>query len=197
LRAALKALQAECIAVPPLRLEFLRRGHAVHFRCRHPDALGTRLDVMSVLRGVPSFPRLWRRRTTLRLARGETYELLSLPDLVQAKKTQRDKDWPMIRRLLEAHYAGHQQHPTRRQVDFWLTELRTAALLIKVARRYPAQLRQCLPHRPLLAHAQRGDEIALAAALQAEEKQERDRDRACWEPLRVELERLRHQRLRK
>lgn len=32
------------------------------------------------------------------------FDALSLPDLVMAKKTQRDKDWPMIRRLLEANY---------------------------------------------------------------------------------------------
>ena len=33
-----------------------------------------------------------------------TYELLGIEDLVKAKKTQRDKDWPMIRRLVDAHY---------------------------------------------------------------------------------------------
>jgi hypothetical protein len=196
LRAALNALDAECIAVPSLRVEFLRRGHAVHFRCQHPDALGIRLDVMSVLRGVASFPQLWRRRTTLQAGSGETYDLLSLPDLVQAKKTQRDKDWPMIRRLLEAHYAQHQQHPTPKQVTFWLKEMRTPSLLTTIARRYPALLQRCLPHRPLLIHAQHNDEAALAAALETEEKQERDHDRAYWQPLRAELERLRHQRLK-
>ena len=30
--------------------------------------------------------------------------LMSLPDLVQAKKTQRDKNWPMLRRLVEVNY---------------------------------------------------------------------------------------------
>jgi hypothetical protein len=29
---------------------------------------------------------------------------MGLPDLVQAKKTQPDKDWPMIRRLVEVNY---------------------------------------------------------------------------------------------
>ena len=52
LRAALWELQAAVIAVPPLSLEQLRRGHAVHFRCRHPEAAGLRVDVMSKLRGV-------------------------------------------------------------------------------------------------------------------------------------------------
>ena len=51
LRAALKDLQARVIAVPPFDVRFLRRGHAIHFRCRHPEALGMRIDVMSRMRG--------------------------------------------------------------------------------------------------------------------------------------------------
>ncbi len=52
LRAALKDLQARVIAVPPPEVRFLRRGHAIHFRCQHPEALGIRIDVMSRMRGV-------------------------------------------------------------------------------------------------------------------------------------------------
>ena len=37
LEAALHNLRAECIAVPPLTLDYLQRGHAVHFRCHHPE----------------------------------------------------------------------------------------------------------------------------------------------------------------
>ena len=51
LRDALHELDAEQIFLPPLDAEALRRGHACHFRCRHPDADGMRLDVMSVLPG--------------------------------------------------------------------------------------------------------------------------------------------------
>ena len=47
LEAALRDLQAECIAVPPLALDYLQRGHAVHFRCHHPEAADIRVDVMS------------------------------------------------------------------------------------------------------------------------------------------------------
>ncbi len=79
------------IAVPPLSLEHLERGHAVHFRCRHPEAVGMRVDVMAKMRGVDSFEQLWQRRTTLEAEDGTKYELLALPDLVKAKKTQRDK----------------------------------------------------------------------------------------------------------
>ena len=45
LRQALTELQAEPIAVPPFALKFLRRGHAIHFRCQDPEALRMRVDV--------------------------------------------------------------------------------------------------------------------------------------------------------
>ena len=85
LRKALAELQAEPIAAPPFAIKYLRRGHAIHFRCQHPDALRMRVDVMSKMRGVDSFPKLWRRRTTIALPDGTKCDLLSLPDLVQAK----------------------------------------------------------------------------------------------------------------
>jgi hypothetical protein len=62
LEAALGDLQAERIAVPPLSLDYLLRGHAVHFRCHHPEAADIRVDVMSHLRGVEEFEALWGRR---------------------------------------------------------------------------------------------------------------------------------------
>ena len=67
LQLALNDLQAHCIAMPPFELDFLLRGHAVHFRCRHPEAEGIRIDAMARLRGVDPFPDLWARRTTLLL----------------------------------------------------------------------------------------------------------------------------------
>jgi hypothetical protein len=104
LRKALTELRAEVIAVPPFQARCLRKGHAVHFRCLHPEAERMRIDVMSRMGGVEPFSELWARRTTIILPGNLRCDVLSLPDLVIAKKTQRDKDWPMIRRLLEAHY---------------------------------------------------------------------------------------------
>jgi hypothetical protein len=196
LARALSELQATCIALPPFASDYLRRGHAVHFRCQHPEAAGLRIDVMSVMRGVAAFDELWRRRTTLEVAGGTCLEVLSLPDLVQAKKTQRDKDWPMIRRLVEAHYAQHRENPNPQQVQFWLQESRTVSLLLELAQRFPDELLAATGVRPLLALAGTGDEVGLAGALEAEEKRERDADRLYWLPLRKELEALRHQRLR-
>ena len=125
-------LQAECIAVPPFDESYLRRGHAVHFRCLHPEVYGMRLDVMSRMRGVAPFEELWPRRTTLEDPSGSQIELMALADLVQAKKTQRDKDWSMLRRLVEAHYVSRRGDPTNEQIAFWLLQSRTAAMLMEV-----------------------------------------------------------------
>ena len=129
LRRALAELEATLVAVPPFALKHLRRGPALHFRCQHPEALRMRVDVMARMRGVDAFPKLWLRRTTIELPDGTRCDLRSLPDLVQAKKTQQDKDWPMIRRLVEAHYFQNQKRPNPAQVRFWLIELRTPQLL--------------------------------------------------------------------
>jgi hypothetical protein len=192
LRWAVDALQAEVIAVPPFELKYLRRGHAIHFRCRHPEALRMRVDVMAKMRGVDAFAKLWKRRATIELADGSRCDLLSLPDLVQAKKTQRDKDWPMIRRLVEAHYFQNRAEPNPAQIRFWLRELRTPELLLELAKRHAAACRRLVPARPLLAHAALGKTSELERELIAEESAERDRDRRYWLPLRAELEKLRH-----
>lgn len=192
LRKALAELQARVIAVPPFELKYLRRGHAIHFRCQHPETLGMRVDIMSEMRGVDAFPKLWRRRATIELPDGLKCDLLSLPDLVQAKKTQRDKDWPMIRRLVEAHYFQNRDKASTAHIKFWLHELRTPALLIEIARLHPALCQRFVPERPLLAEAGAGNANKLEQALRDEEAAERERDKVYWLPLREELEKLRH-----
>jgi hypothetical protein len=150
-----------------------------------------RVDVMAKMRGVDTFEKLWKRRTTIELEDGTRCDVLSLSDLVQAKKTQRDKDWPMIRRLVEAHYFEHAANPAPAHLRFWMRELRTPELLMALARRHAGLSRRMATRRPLLDDAARGDEPALARALLAEESAERTRDREYWLPLRAELEQLR------
>ena len=62
LKKSLTDLKAELIAVPPFESKYLRKGHAVHFRWNHADALGMRVDVMTKMRGVDPFSKLWIRR---------------------------------------------------------------------------------------------------------------------------------------
>jgi len=196
LATSMREMGASVIAVPPFRADYLERGHAVHFSVpplANEGAAPLRVDVMSVMRGVDPFGDLWTRRTTLALASetGDdvTVDVMSLPDLVRAKKTQRDKDWPMIRRLVDASYAvADSATATPAQVDFWLQELRSPEFLRDAIARFPeaatASTRQAVV--ALLT----GTDIEQA--LDAERVQEVQRDRAYWAPLRRELEALRH-----
>src|SRR5207248_1140102 len=122
---------------------------------------------------------------------GLAVEVLGVTDLVRAKKTQRDKDWPMIRRLVEAHHAAYRDRPNPEQVAFWFREGRTPGLLIELGTLYPEAWRQQTQHRPLLALAVPGQEGQLESALREEELREREQDRLYWLPLKQELEQLR------
>jgi hypothetical protein len=130
------------------------------------------------------------------LADNTLCDLFSLPDLVQAKKTQRDKDWPMIRRLVEANYFEHSEKPNSAQVRFWLLELRTPALLIEVAKIHLSLAKKLVAKRALLTYATSGQVASLERALLVEELLERKKDKAYWLPLLKELERLRHARVK-
>ena len=194
LKNAVEDLQAVVIAVPPFEAKYLRKGHAVHFRCHHPEASAMRIDVMSKMRGVDSFAKLWTRRTTLSMD-DRQIDLMSLPDLVQAKKTQRDKDWPMLRRLIEVNYFAHRENPKQEQIRFWFLELRTPDLLIELATAHgpiPVHLRR---KRQLLELAATGNKSLLERALREEEQKERESDQKYWAPLKKELEKLRHARV--
>ena len=155
-----------------------------------------RVDVMAKMRGVAPFEELWSRRTTLQDDSGVRIELMGLSDLVAAKKTQRDKVWPMIRRLVEAHYAQHGNSPDEDQVRFWLRESRTPRLLIDLAARYPELWDEIAGQRPLVRDAISIDRESLELALSHEERDEREADRRHWEPLRQELEQWRRAKRR-
>ena len=191
LTSALKELDADCIAVPPFEREYLDRGHAIHFRCKHPDAGGVRLDVMTTMRGCDDFESLWDRRLTLQDDGGVVYEILGIEDLVKAKKTQRDKDWPMIRRLVDSHYDEFKDNSTKDRAGFWLRESRTPEVLIAVAATHLDLLQELMSQRPLLAETLAASKTALQQELKKEEAIEREADEKYWGPLKRELEQLR------
>jgi hypothetical protein len=103
---------------------------------------------------------------------GEAVDLLSLEDLVTAKKTQSDKDWPMIRRLVEQSYFSPNAQPDP-PVEFWLREVRTPELLIAVAARHPQTARRMADARRAVCEAIAGEADNLSRALAEEEQEER------------------------
>ena len=190
---ALAELDAHRIAIPRFSDDVLRRGHAVHFRCQAPGVKDLRVDVMARLRGVDSFDELWARRTTISDDAGNEYELMAVEDLVRAKKTQREKDWPMISALVEGHCRQFGHDPTSERIQFWLTESRTPERLTQLTSCYPSETQSLLPSRPLLAYAISGDLDNLRTELDAEVRAEQAKDRIYWEPLRREIEAFRRE----
>lgn len=193
LQAALDELRAQVITIPAFEESFLRRGLAIHFRCQARGVEGLRIDVMTVMRGVDPFPKLWDRRTTIAIDETEA-DLLSLPDLVKAKKTQRAKDWPMLTRLVEAHWFQNRSDATPARVDFWLRECRTPEILSELATLFIEEAMKLQSIRPLLTVAIQQDIDRVEQALEHERQTEMTADRAYWAPLRQELERLRRSR---
>ena len=193
LTAALESLGARRIAVPRFDPELLNRGHAVHFRCSAPGVEELRVDLLTRLRELPGFATLWERRTVFQDRDGTEFHLLSVPDLVQAKKTQRSKDWPVIELLVAIHYRENESDPRPAWVTFWLGEARSAELLLELVRRFPEEANAMQQNRPPLSQAIQGDLDALRSALDAEVRAEQAKDRAYWEPLRREIEAFRRE----
>src|SRR2546430_1050558 len=88
------------------------------------------------------------RRRRMALPSNGRVNVLDLPDLVRAKKTQCDKDWPIVRRLVEADYHQRPTRPPRRQILFWLREGRSADFLVELCQRFPALARRTVQERP-------------------------------------------------
>jgi len=193
LRRALRELDAEQVFFPALGAEALRRGHACHFRCRHPEAKGLRLDIMAVLRGCDPFTQLWERRAEVEVAGVGALPVMSLADLVQSKKTQREKDAGHVRRLVESDYLSRRTSAPDAAAEWWLSELRTPSYLVELAHARP-DLATRIGARPWLPRAVTEGERAIERALEEEWRQIREEDRAYWAPLREELERMRRRR---
>ena len=192
LHAALGELKATRIAVPGFDPRVLDRGHAVHYRCKATGVEGLRVDIMTKLRDLPDFSILWDRRTTITESDGQKIDLLSVPDLVNAKKTQRMKDWPMISALVEGHYDQYTSEPNPSRIDFWLRESRVEDRLIDLVVRFPAEAAaMAASTRPLLSLAITPDLPRLRVALDAEVRAEQEKDRIYWEPLKREMEEFR------
>jgi len=56
------------------------------------------------MRDLPYFKVLWERRTVHRDEAGAEFNLMSIPDLVEAKKTPTDEGLAMIELLVAIHY---------------------------------------------------------------------------------------------
>jgi len=196
LKKALKALNAVPVYFPDLAIEQLAKGHASHFRCRARGVEGLRVDVMGRLKGCEPFNRLWARRRRVRVPGAGTVDIISLADLVESKKTQRDKDWLMLTRLVENDVFINDGRGAPSKVGWWLKQGRVAATLVRLSADHPVLARRLAAGRPLLTAALGGNLKLVAALLKKEEAAERASDVKYWTPLKKELEKMRLERKR-
>lgn len=194
LSKALRILKAEPVFFPELKIEYLEKGHACHFRCHAQESKDLRVDIMARLRGCDSFEKLWKRRTRVRIKDVGIPDIISLRDLVQSKKTQRDKDWLMLTRLVENDILLNNFSGSVNRVTWWLGEARVPETLMRLCAGYPKTAGKCSAARPLLRAAIKGDAKKLILSLKKEELAERAKDVEYWNPLKKELESLRLRR---
>jgi hypothetical protein len=190
--AALSELKAVRVFYPPCEIAYLQKGHACHFECGTRDTKGFRIDIMAKLRGCPDFQELWAKRNSIRID-DMSVPVMGLRHLVSAKKTQRDKDWPMIRRLIENDYSS-KKTPRTSDLLWWFSDCRTPGLLINLGEKHASLCRKMALKRPLLRFALTKNSDALEKSLMEEELKERRTDREYWAPLKMEIERMRHGR---
>ena len=193
LKKALRLVRAKAIYVPSLEPAYLERGHACHFRCFAKGVERLRIDLLAKLRGCGDFDELWSRRKSVKLAGGGTVEVLSLEDLVTSKKTQRDKDWLMLKRLIN-NDIYLTKRPAVDKFQWWLLECRSAPALVALANKRQKTTLSLIHARPLLKQALKGDVVKVETLLRKEESVERENDRAYWLPLIRELEQFRHKK---
>lgn len=193
IKKALNYLQAKQVFLPPLEIDYLKRGHGCHFRCGLDEVKDMRIDIMAKLRGCSAFNNLWKRRKTIDVG-GCKIDIIGLSDLVRCKKTQRDKDWFMLKRLVEIDILKFKGKISVKKIKWWLYECRNPETLVDLVKKYPDIARVCLEKRPLIKYAFRKDIDKLNILLIEEEQKERSADKDYWMPLRRELEQLRRKR---
>ncbi|MBU1736108.1 MAG: hypothetical protein KKC28_10060 [Verrucomicrobia bacterium] len=111
---ALRTLRAQYYKLtPPLTLSYLRKRHGFHFTLPAEDGTDWYLDVMGVPPRSPAFNVAWRRSTLIRTPWGMV-PVVSVPDLVELKKTQRLEDYAVISRLVLALMNRSDLKPSHR-----------------------------------------------------------------------------------
>ena len=119
-------------------------------------------------------------------------ELLSLPDLVSAKKHSTTKTGRCCGGLWKRTSSRIATIRNRRRLHSGCGSRTPVSMLLDLARDNRSNVTALLEEHPLLLFALQGDDVGLATALMEEEKAIREVDRVYWLPLKAELERLRH-----
>lgn len=196
---ALQSLKARFHKLtPPMTGPFLRRGHGFHFLI--PLRGGTvYLDAMGRPPRVGGFQTAWKRSVRMPTPWGEL-PVVSIPDLVELKKTNRPADYDVITRLSMIR-LGQVEAPRPALLRWALGHVFRVEDLLEVLLRFGNQVGPIPPGmswiRDWKARLIRGDRPtptqidAVARKLGAKAQRLQALGRRYWLPLIDELRRLR------
>ncbi len=139
----------------PLDVRWLSGGWSAHFEFKH-DGLRVRTDFVTRPPRIATdrLARLWREQESRKPP------CLGIADLIESKKTNREKDYAVIGELARM-LAG---------VEDRLKQSRSARELVELANRHPDMVAELKGQRPLLATIAKGTD-AVEVALDAERRQ--------------------------
>ena len=134
---ALRTLRARYYKLtPPLTLSHLRKGHGFHFTLPAEDGTDWYLDVMGVPPRSFAFNVAWRRSIRMKTPWGMV-PVVSVPDLVALKKTQRLEDYAVISRLVLALVNRSGLKPSRRLARWAVQNIFSLTLLTELIQQQP------------------------------------------------------------
>lgn len=134
---ALRKLHARYYKLtPPLTLPYLRKGHGFHFTLPTKGGTDWYLDVMGIPPRSPTFNVAWRRSVRMKTPWGMV-PVVSVPDLVELKKTQRLEDYAVISRLVVAMMNRSGLKPNRRLARWAVQNIFSPALLNELIQQQP------------------------------------------------------------
>lgn len=196
LRSFMQALAAIGASIykltPPLQSNYVKRGHGFHFLL--PDEFSPAyLDVMGMPPRVPSFPTVYRRCNRVFCDWGKL-PLVSIPDLVELKKTRRLADYEVISKLVRIRL--HNNSPTDSELRWALNNVFRIEDAEWIFRKWAHSTKIAATSRRtwLRAYVEAGPRLhfeTIQSLLAQEIAAHQHRDILYWSPIIEELRTLR------
>lgn len=195
LRKALASLGARLRFLPPLELQYLKRGHGIHFTLPYGKETFY-IDLLGKPPRVGSFKIAWREATLVNW-HGLHVRIVDVRRLVDTKKTNREQDYLAIQRLADLvyHQARRNSKQQKAALRWLLAELRTPRFLKAVARQWTgakAALRDTSRPAALLAAANAGF-TEIQKALDEEKLKYQRANLDYWKPLIKEIRQIKRE----
>jgi len=199
LRKALKELKTTLRFLPPLESSYLKKGHGVHFRFKY-QGRDFCIDILGKPPRVSGFSSARKKAECIEW-HGLNVPVLDIPRLVATKKTDREKDYPVIQLLGEMVFGqARRRKAVRESAMSWLArESRNSGHLRTIARNWEGGKETLFKSkRPAAILAAEGASvIIIQEELNTEKERLKEKNREYWRPLISELRQLKRRQKRK